>query len=295
VSSTRARLLSRVDLSPAAEALEPQEFSSTGITARHTGVNISEGMQYQWVGSAHYLALHDIHWNEAETNTDDKPRDPRHDLRGTLTFVPAGCRIWGWGEHSLKKQSFIALYLEPQKMREELAVELRHLPSYSQTYFSNPALRATLEKLRASITGVVPNHALYIESLCMVAMLELCVIQREPLRAAARSPGRLSRLQEIRIKEYVDSNMHLDIGLTEIAAIAKLSRFHFLRVFQNTFYETPYRYLVNRRIERARELLHTTRMSVAEVAMAVGYRDASGFSRAFSNVLGLTPSQSRAL
>lgn len=295
LSINRARLLSRVDISSSAQASEPQEFSSAGITARYTCVNAAREAEYQWVGSAHYVALHDIKWDEAETHTDDKPPDPRHDFRDTLTFIPAGCRIWGWGKRSSRQQSFIALYLEPEKMREELTDEFRHLPSVSQAYFSNPALKATLEKLRASMTGIVPNHAIYIESLCMVAMLELCVIQREHLRAAARSPGRLSRLQEIRVREYVDSHMHLDIGLDEIAAIAKLSRFHFLRVFQNTFHETPYRYLVNRRIERARDLLHGTRLSIAEVAQAVGYKDATGFSRAFSHVLGITPSQLRAI
>jgi AraC family transcriptional regulator len=286
--------MSRVSLSPSTDASEPQEFSSAGITAHHTRV-VTQESKYQWVGSAHYLALHDIKWGEAQTQTDDQPSDSRHDLRGTLTFVPAGCRIWGWGKHSSRQQSFTALYLEPEKMREELSDEFRHLPAYSQAYFSNPALRATLEKLRASMTGVAPNHAIYIESLCMVAMLELCVIQREHLRAAARAPGRLSRLQEIRVREYVDSNMHLDIGLNEIAAIAKLSRFHFLRVFQNTFHETPYRYLVNRRIERARDLLQSTRLSIAQVAQAVGYKDATGFGRAFSHVLGITPSQLRAI
>jgi AraC family transcriptional regulator len=283
----------RVDISPPARSFVLPEFSAGGIVVRHTPLTGTEEMAYEWLGSAHYLALHDMQLRGAETHTDDSPVVRKVDLRGTLTYIPAGCRAWGWGRPTTARQSFTALYLDPNAVHEHLADGLTGLPGNSQIYFSNQALRATLEKLAASLNGTVRFEPIYIETLCTVAILELCLIQRDNLRAVAGPAGRLSRLTEDAIREFIESNMHLDIGLGEIAGIANLSRFHFLRVFQNTFNDTPYRYLVKRRMERAQELLANTQMSIGEIALTVGYKDASRFSRAFSNVLGVSPAKLR--
>jgi AraC-like DNA-binding protein len=177
-------------------------------------------------------------------------------------------------------QSFTALYLNPRKMEEEVAQKLRHIPSRANVYFANSALRSTLEKMQWALAGLTPADSMYLESLCLVAVLELCVVQKESLVAATQPAGRLARSHEQRIAEYVEANLGKDIGLNDLAQLAGLSRFHFLRAFRKTTAETPYQYLLRRRIARAQTMLQNGNMSITEIASAVGFRDSTRFIKA---------------
>jgi AraC family transcriptional regulator len=88
---------------------------------------------------------------------------------------------------------------------------------------------------------------------------------------------------------------HLDepIGLDELAALAGLSRFHFCTAFRQATGSTPYAWLVNLRIERARQLLAHPELPVTEIALAVGYETPSSFAAAFRKITGVTPSAFR--
>ena len=95
--------------------------------------------------------------------------------------------------------------------------------------------------------------------------------------------GRLERARE-RIE---DSSSEPTLG--EIAAAAAISKFHLLRLFKAAFGCTPSAYWRARRLDRGRSLLRATSMSVAEIASALGYEDASAFIRAFRRHFGTTP------
>jgi AraC family transcriptional regulator len=95
-----------------------------------------------------------------------------------------------------------------------------------------------------------------------------------------------------RIERHVDDNLDRQIGLTELAVLAGLSRWYFLRVFQQTAGTSPHDYVMRRRLERARTLLSTTGRSVMEIAGDVGMSH-SHFSRVFSRRLGVTPTEFR--
>jgi AraC-like DNA-binding protein len=80
-------------------------------------------------------------------------------------------------------------------------------------------------------------------------------------------------------------------ALAELAAIAGLSVFHFARQFKQSAGITPHHYLVERRVERAREMLARTDLSLSEIA--TGFSDQSHFARHFGQMLGMTPGQFR--
>ena len=281
---SRNRVLTEVALIPASRGarLAPARgFETAGMSVRYIPIEADAGFKYQWFGYSHYLALHNLRLADGETFTDGDSVDRRKDLRGTMTFAPAGCRVWGWSIPHSAGQSFTALYLNPKQMEQEVAQKLRHIPSRANVYFANSALRSTLEKMQCALTNVTPADAMYLESLCLIAVLELCVIQRERLVAAAQPPGRLAPAHAQKIAQYVEANLDKDIGLIDLAQLAGLSRFHFLRAFKKTTVETPYQYLLRRRIERAQSLLKASHMSVTEVASAVGFKDSTRFIRAF--------------
>ena len=84
-----------------------------------------------------------------------------------------------------------------------------------------------------------------------------------------------------------------DISLQELAGIAGLSTSHFGRAFKQSKGVTPHRYLTQRRVQRAQELLAGTELAFSEIALAAGFADQSHFCRQFRSVVGTTPSTYR--
>jgi AraC-like DNA-binding protein len=79
----------------------------------------------------------------------------------------------------------------------------------------------------------------------------------------------------------------------QLSAIAGLSVFHFARQFKQSAGVSPHYYLVGRRIERAKELLAETDLSLSEIAFATGFSDQSHLTRHFRQMIGAAPGQFR--
>jgi AraC family transcriptional regulator len=89
------------------------------------------------------------------------------------------------------------------------------------------------------------------------------------------------------------SNHHRPLTLAEIAAVADLSTFHFLRVFKAATGRTPYRYLNGIRVEHARRYLERGDLSVTEVSRLCGFATPSRLATTFRQEVGLSPSAYR--
>ncbi|WP_312016802.1 helix-turn-helix transcriptional regulator [Bradyrhizobium japonicum] len=76
--------------------------------------------------------------------------------------------------------------------------------------------------------------------------------------------------------------------LSELASLAGLSQFHFVRAFKNSVGLSPYQYVLSERVRAAKELLLNRNLSIADVALAVGFSDASQVNRAFRKLIGAT-------
>jgi transcriptional regulator GlxA family with amidase domain len=96
-----------------------------------------------------------------------------------------------------------------------------------------------------------------------------------------------------RVREHVETHLSESVELAELAAIAGMSVFHFARQFKQSAGITPHHYLVEKRVERAREMLARTDLSLSEIAIVTGFSDQSHFARHFRQMLGLTPGQFR--
>ena len=84
-----------------------------------------------------------------------------------------------------------------------------------------------------------------------------------------------------RARRFIDECYDLPLDLNQISRQACLSRFHFLRLFRDTFETTPHQYLIQRRIEKAKELLRLKEMSVTDVCFEVGFESLGSFSALF--------------
>jgi transcriptional regulator GlxA family with amidase domain len=102
----------------------------------------------------------------------------------------------------------------------------------------------------------------------------------------------LVRLRQVR--DLMDREYAQPLDVPALARVALMSPGHFSRSFRAAFGETPYSYLMTRRIERAKALLRRGDMSVTEVCFAVGCSSLGTFSSRFTELVGESPSAYRA-
>ena len=94
----------------------------------------------------------------------------------------------------------------------------------------------------------------------------------------------------LRAKDTIDRDYASPLDVATLARVAHASPAHFARSFKRAFGETPHRYLLRRRVERAQDLLRGTDLSVTEVSLEVGFRSLGSFSTAFRELVGEPPS-----
>ena len=101
-------------------------------------------------------------------------------------------------------------------------------------------------------------------------------------------------LQLLRVKDLIDARYAEPLDVDALAALAGLSRAHFSRQFRQAFGESPHRYLMSRRLERAAALLRTTDRPIAEICGGVGLRSVGSFTTSFGRAYGRSPAAYRA-
>jgi AraC-like DNA-binding protein len=94
-----------------------------------------------------------------------------------------------------------------------------------------------------------------------------------------------------RAKDRADRSFAEPLDLDRLSAEAAVSKYHFVRTFAATYGETPMRYLARRRMERARDLLRATNLTVTEVCFLVGYSSLGTFSARFRELVGMSPTE----
>jgi transcriptional regulator GlxA family with amidase domain len=109
------------------------------------------------------------------------------------------------------------------------------------------------------------------------------------VRADLEELRRLRRARDRMDREYAQP-----LDVPALARTALMSPAHFSRRFREAYAETPYSYLMTRRIERAKALLRRSELSVTEVCFAVGWTSLGSFSARFTELVGETPSTYRA-
>ena len=92
-----------------------------------------------------------------------------------------------------------------------------------------------------------------------------------------------------RARRLMDDCFDRPLNLDAISSEACFSRYHFIRLFKRAFNQTPHQYLTEKRIERAKELLASSRLSVTDVCFEVGFQSLGSFSTLFHKRVGTSP------
>lgn len=242
-------------------------------------------------GGASYLAGHDILLADGETQVDaGRFATPR--TLNSLTFLPEGCPISGWCKPGRRSNSYTAVTFGSSLLSNELGRDLQASSFRPEVYFKDARVAATLEKLGRLLTDVDAPRRAEAEALVLVAALEVhgrSVVQASPATAI----GALRPEHAELVRAYIAEHLGHDISLEDMALQVGLSRFHFSRSFKAAFGVSPQHYLIDQRLQRAKELLARSDMPVGEIATVVGYRGLARFSSAFRGALGCSPTDFR--
>jgi AraC family transcriptional regulator len=214
---------------------------------------------------------------------------------GAIALVPAGIPVrWRWSGCF----DWLHIFLEAGLV-ERVAVEAFDLDPARLTIppldsLDLPHLRAAMGAVDAELTAGGVGGPLAAESLANVLAVHLLRHVLAPRHSARRRDGALPRGRLRTVVEYIEEHLDTNPSLEQIAAVARLSPYHFARQFKEATGLPPHQYVIARRVERAKQLLQARdNLSLAEVATLAGFLDQSHFSQHFKRLVGVTPRQFR--
>lgn len=159
--------------------------------------------------------------------------------------------------------------------------------------FDDPKLFTILSLIGAEAEGSGPHSRLYLEALLDLLCIQLLRSHSEFSGSAIGDGPGLRSLQLKRVTDFMTEHLDEAVGLQQLAEILHISRFHFCTAFRKATGFTPHQWLVRMRMERARQLLSTSTLTITEIALAVGYQTPSSFTQAFRSAVGITPTAYR--
>jgi AraC family transcriptional regulator len=149
------------------------------------------------------------------------------------------------------------------------------------------------QHLAAQVLCPVPGSRLYAEALNMQLALQLLWNHSSLPRRNGNPAERLTDPRLRRVVDYIQSSLGNEISLSELAELAGLSPNYFLSAFRRATGKTPHRYLTERRVAKACELLHNPHRSIVDVSLAVGFSSQSHLTSVFRRYLKTTPAAYR--
>jgi len=212
---------------------------------------------------------------------------------GAISLVPAGSpALW----RSSGRRDTLHVYLEPglvaRVAAEAFGLDPARLAVPPLDGLDLPPLRAAMAAVGAELMSGGAGGRLAAESLGNVLAVHLLRHVLAPRRPKRGHDGTLPRGRLRAVVEYIEG--HLDAGPTlgQLAAVARLSAYHFARQFKAATGLPPHQYVIARRVERAKQLLQGGGdLSLAEVAACAGFSDQSQFCHHFKRIVGVTPGQ----
>lgn len=261
-----------------------------GLTVYSTSRRPGYSFKYEGSKTEHYLALHDFNRSDGETRIGNLPVSRETEIRNKLTFIPKGVDASGWTDGSGDMNHITMVLLDPAILSGSEASAIVEPQLRPELYFEDEPLRRAVRRLAEIAATDGSALDLYADSLAtlMIARLnDRCAIDQQTTAMEPRG----ARFGDV--EEFLRANMHRKVALDEVASVAGLSRFHFIKAFRDESGSTPYQFLLRLRIEEAKRLLRTTKLPLSEISEKVGFGGSSQFVRVFKMAEGTTPGSFR--
>jgi AraC family transcriptional regulator len=284
--------LHREGIVPFEAAAASDELGWSGVQA--VRYRVSEGFEIDAPPFIHHTVVLSIRPPEAMDLRYDGVERHTPLQAGSISVVPAGSPVyWRWGG----PKDSLHVYLEPGLIERVAAGAFDLDPSRVEIPpldgLDLPQLRATMQSVNAELMSGGTGGSLAAESLANVLAVYLI------RHLSAGSPpirGRDGKLPQVRLRaivEYIEEHLETGPTLEQMAAVARLSPYHFARQFKAATGLPPHQYVIARRVERGKRLLQESEFPLVQVASRAGFSDQSQFTRHFKRLVGVTPQRFR--
>ncbi|GAB4386171.1 MAG: hypothetical protein Kow00121_52220 [Elainellaceae cyanobacterium] len=214
--------------------------------------------------------------------------------RGDISLTPAKtpffCR---WETDDACLQIRIASHFIQRVAKETIAIDPDQLELRLEFQTRDPLLEAIAMLLLSELKQENPGGKLYVESLSNVLAVHLLRQYAAPKSRLIVYESGLSERQILQVVEYINDHLNQDIKLADLAALLGISQSHLSHRFKQSIGMTPYQYLLQQRVERAKQLLKESDRSIMDIAFLCGFNSHSHLSKQFRQLTGMTPTAYR--
>lgn len=213
--------------------------------------------------------------------------------RGAVGIYPAFVpHIVNWNGEI----EFIEIDLDPQTLNRfvDESIDSNRYKIIPQSAISDPLIYSIGIALKAELESDGLGDRLYAES--AATMLAAHIVRHYSTQSSTLKTvsGGLSRGKLRQVVDYMNNHLEENLSLVELSALVQISPHHFARLFKQSTGFSPHQYLLNSRIQTAKKLLIIRKdITIAEIALQVGFHDQSRFTNVFRKYTGITPKKYR--
>jgi len=182
---------------------------------------------------------------------------------------------------------FVVIQIEPGFMQEFLQLKELSLGEYRG--ISDKLVYDLATSFKREMDQVQIPAKIYIQSLVIGLAIHLGTHYQTSGRSVYAPKGKLSAGQLKQLLEYCHAFISNDFGVDDMAALVHLSPFHFTRLFKNTLGIAPHQYVLQLKIDRAKQLIKGNEHSLSAIAYELGFTDQAHLSNTFRKFTGMSP------
>ncbi len=216
--------------------------------------------------------------------------------KGDSLFVPAGQPSYWHCPGSETSQTELHIHLQPElvgQVAEASEINPERITLVNCFGQQDLQLHQVAMLLLAEVQSGGILGRLYVESLTQVLVIHLLrhySTFTPPITFQNRS---LTRAQLQQAIDYIQTHQNRDLSLAELASVINISPTYFASLFKQATGISPHQYVIQQRVERAKVMLSKTNLTIADIALKVGFSSQSHLTQQFKRFTGLTPKQVR--
>ena len=211
-------------------------------------------------------------------------------VHGDIDIIPARTDA-RWEIHDPNDTALI-LALPPSLLdtvAEEQGFDSRRVQIRNRFQIRDAQLENICWALKAEMEANYPSGRLYTDSLAVSVASRLISTHSSIAQPRAAQNGGLGGRRLKQTLAYIEDNLSEDLSLSRIASVTGISASHFKTLFRESAGVPVHQYVIQRRVERAKDLLMQDKLSIAEIALATGFSHQSHLARHMRRSVGLSP------